>query len=95
MIKPIGAFRPTTHRIWLPAPVCAVFESAYDDAIGHPFRLAAPFAPLTLLAVIAMREVPPRRTLELDASVGPVEPVETRGFMEPVPVVEAVGAARR
>ncbi len=49
----------------LPAPVRAVVEDAYGRSIGHVFLVAAPFAALVLLAVLAMREVPLRRTLDL------------------------------
>jgi EmrB/QacA subfamily drug resistance transporter len=49
----------------LPGPVRSIVENAYGDGIGHTFLLGAPFALLTLLAVIAMREVPLRHTVEL------------------------------
>ena len=50
----------------LPAPVRAVVEDAYGVAVSHIFLVAAPFALLALGAIIAMTEVPLRRTLDLD-----------------------------
>jgi EmrB/QacA subfamily drug resistance transporter len=50
----------------LPAPVRAVVEDAYGVAVSHVFLVAAPFALLALGAIIAMTEVPLRRTLDLD-----------------------------
>lgn len=48
----------------LPAPVRAVFEAAFADATGHIFLLAAPFAALALVAILLIREVPLRETIE-------------------------------
>ena len=50
----------------LPAPVRAVVEDAYGEAVSRVFVAAAPFALLALFALIAMTEVPLRRTLDLD-----------------------------
>ena len=50
----------------LPAPVRAGVEDAYGVAVSHIFLAAAPFALLALGAIIAMTEVPLRRTLDLD-----------------------------
>ena len=50
----------------LPAPVRAVVEDAYGRSIGHVFVVAAPFAFLMLLAMLAMREVPLRTSLDLE-----------------------------
>jgi len=55
----------------LPGPVRTIVENAYGDGIGHTFLLAAPFALLTLLAVLAMREVPLRQTVELAQTTQP------------------------
>jgi hypothetical protein len=60
----------------LPAPVRAVVEDAYGVAVAHIFLVAAPFALLALFAIIAMTEVPLRRTLDLDPAE--TEPVEAR-----------------
>ncbi|MGZ4484460.1 MAG: MDR family MFS transporter [Nocardioidaceae bacterium] len=48
----------------LPAPVRAVFEAAFGEGIGHVFLLATPCAALALLAVLFIREVPLRTTIE-------------------------------
>jgi EmrB/QacA subfamily drug resistance transporter len=48
----------------LPAPVKAVFEAAFGDATGRVFLAAAPFAVIALLAVLFIREVPLRTTIE-------------------------------
>jgi EmrB/QacA subfamily drug resistance transporter len=48
----------------LPAPVRLVFEHAFGDATGHIFLLATPFAALALVAVLFIREVPLRTTIE-------------------------------
>jgi hypothetical protein len=48
----------------LPAPVRAVFEHAFGTATGHIFLVATPFAVLALLAVLLIREVPLRTTIE-------------------------------
>jgi EmrB/QacA subfamily drug resistance transporter len=47
-----------------PAPVRAVFESAYGQATGHLFLVAAPFAIVALICVLFIKEVPLRTTLE-------------------------------
>jgi len=48
----------------LPAPVRAVFEAAFGDATGRIFLIAAPCAAVALLAVLFIREVPLRTTIE-------------------------------
>lgn len=50
----------------LPAPVRLVVEHAFGDATGHIFLLATPFAALALVAVLFIREVPLRTTIERD-----------------------------
>src|SRR4029079_17121736 len=47
-----------------PAPVRAVFESAFGEATGHIFLLAVPCAVVALVAIIFIREVPLRTTIE-------------------------------
>ena len=42
----------------LPAPVRAIFESAFGDATGHIFLVALPFAVGALIAVLFIKEVP-------------------------------------
>ena len=48
----------------LPEPVRAVFQAAFGDATGRIFVVAAPFAVLALVAVLFIREVPLRTTIE-------------------------------
>jgi hypothetical protein len=48
----------------LPAPVRTVVELAFGDATGHIFLLATPFAVLAFIAVLFIREVPLRTTIE-------------------------------
>lgn len=48
----------------LPDKIRPVFEIAFADATGHIFFLAAPFALLALLAILLIREVPLRQTIE-------------------------------
>jgi EmrB/QacA subfamily drug resistance transporter len=50
----------------LAGPVRRVVENAYGDAVSHIFLVSAPFALLALLAIVAMTEVPLRRTLDLE-----------------------------
>ncbi len=48
----------------LPAPVRTVFEAAFGDATGHVFLIAVPFAVIALVAVLFIREVPLRTTID-------------------------------
>ncbi len=48
----------------LPGPVRAVFEAAFGDATGQVFLIAAPCAAIALVAVLFIREVPLRTTIE-------------------------------
>ena len=62
----------------LPAPIRAIFESAYGDATGHIFLVALPFAVGALIAVLFIKEVPLRTSVkredELLAEVAPATP---------------------
>ncbi len=49
----------------LPAPILAIVRAAYGDSFGMLFAIGAGFAVLTLVAVLLVREVPLRTTLEL------------------------------
>ncbi len=64
----------------LPAPVRAVFEAAYGQGIGTIFMIAAPCALVALVAVLFIREVPLRTTIERPDEVAEVaaEPVTVR-----------------
>ncbi len=59
----------------LPAPVREVFEAAFANGTGHIFLLATPFAALALLAILFIREVPLRTTIEREDELGPLTPV--------------------
>jgi len=50
----------------LPAPVRALYETAFGEATGHLFLAAVPFALLALGCVLLIREVPLRTTLDLE-----------------------------
>ncbi len=60
----------------LPGPVRAVFETAFGGATGHLFLVAAPFAAVALVAVLFIREVPLRTTIdrEDEPTAAPVAP---------------------
>jgi EmrB/QacA subfamily drug resistance transporter len=70
----------------LPAPVRALYESAFGEATGHLFLTAAPFAVLALLCVLFIQEVPLRTTLdrELPQNASMEESVEASGMTEGV-----------
>jgi MFS family permease len=53
----------------LPGPVRAVFEHAFGTATGDLFLIATPFAVLALVAVLFIREVPLRTTIEREDEV--------------------------
>jgi EmrB/QacA subfamily drug resistance transporter len=55
----------------LPAPVRAVFQAAYGQGIGTLFVIAAPCALIALVAVLFIREVPLRTTIELEDETAP------------------------
>ena len=48
----------------LPAPVRAIFQSAFGDATGRIFLYATPFALIAFVAILFIREVPLRTTIE-------------------------------
>ena len=48
----------------MPAPIRAIFESAYGDATGHIFLVALPFAVGALIAVLFIKEVPLRTSVK-------------------------------
>jgi MFS family permease len=55
----------------LPAPVRNVFEAAFGQATGTVFLAATPFAVAALVAVLFIREVPLRTTIEREDEVVP------------------------
>ena len=67
----------------LPAPVRQVFENAFANGTGHIFLLATPFALLAFVAILLIREVPLRTTIEradeldrLRLATEPAEPAQ-------------------
>jgi EmrB/QacA subfamily drug resistance transporter len=63
----------------LPAPVRAVFESAFGAGTGLVFLIAAPCALVALVAVLFIREVPLRTTIEREDELATAtEPVRVR-----------------
>jgi EmrB/QacA subfamily drug resistance transporter len=48
----------------LPAPVRALYQSAFGEATGHLFLVAAPFTIIALVCVLFIKEVPLRTSLE-------------------------------
>ncbi|HVW40240.1 MAG TPA: MFS transporter [Amycolatopsis sp.] len=51
----------------LPGPIRAVVETAYGDGTAHVFLFAAPLAAIALIAILFLREIPLRRTIDLAA----------------------------
>ncbi len=49
----------------LPAPVRALYETAFGEATGHVFLAAVPFAILAFVCVLFIKEVPLRTTLDV------------------------------
>ncbi|GAA4791599.1 MDR family MFS transporter [Actinomycetospora chlora] len=60
----------------LPAPIRTVIENAYGDAIGLLFLVAAPLALIALIAIVLLREVPLRSTIDIEET-GAGTPEET------------------
>jgi hypothetical protein len=48
----------------LPGPLRSIYEVAFADGTGHIFLLATPFAALAMLAILLIKEVPLRQTIE-------------------------------
>jgi EmrB/QacA subfamily drug resistance transporter len=57
----------------LPAPIRAIYEGSFGEAVGHLFTVATPFAVVAFLCILFIKEVPLRTTN------GPVETVSDRG----------------
>ena len=55
----------------LPAPIRALYESAFGEATGHIFMIAMPFAALALVCVLFIREVPLRTTIDRAEETAP------------------------
>jgi hypothetical protein len=67
----------------LPEPLRAVFMSAFSEATGHVFLLAAPFALVALVCIVAIREVPLRTTIERVDEITQREPARPVRLPEP------------
>ncbi|GAA4832516.1 hypothetical protein GCM10023201_20640 [Actinomycetospora corticicola] len=52
----------------LPEPIRSVVENAYGDSVALMFLVAAPLALVALIAILFLREVPLRDTIDLEAS---------------------------
>ena len=70
----------------LPAPILALYETAFGEATGHLFLVAAPFAFLALVCVLFIKEVPLRTTLDRELPQNAVmeQTAETTGLTEAV-----------
>lgn len=53
----------------MPAPIRAIFESAFGDATGHIFLVALPFAVGALVAVLFIKEVPLRTSVQREDEI--------------------------
>lgn len=60
----------------MPAPIRAIFESAFGDATGHIFLVALPFALGALIAVLFIQEVPLRTSVKRDDELMADSPIE-------------------
>jgi EmrB/QacA subfamily drug resistance transporter len=63
----------------LPAPVRQVIEVAYGESTAYVFLIAAPLAAVALIAILFLREIPLRRTIDLEDAA----PEETRPTEQP------------
>ncbi|MEJ2890465.1 MFS transporter [Actinomycetospora aeridis] len=61
----------------LPAPIRTVIENAYGDSIGLLFLVAAPLALIALIAILFLREVPLRHTIDIEETEPPALPAVT------------------
>jgi EmrB/QacA subfamily drug resistance transporter len=70
-----GAVDHESHAIpdlsTLPEQARVVFEHAFGSATGNIFQVATPFAALALLAIVFIREVPLRTTVEMSDELAP------------------------
>ena len=72
----------------LPAPIRAIYEGSFGDAVGHLFLVAVPFAVVAFVCILFIREVPLRTTTgptvaesEVEAAlVATGEPVDYLGY---------------
>ncbi|GLZ51396.1 DHA2 family efflux MFS transporter permease subunit [Actinomycetospora sp. NBRC 106378] len=52
----------------LPEPIRSVVENAYGDSVALMFLVAAPLALVALIAILFLREVPLRETIDIEAT---------------------------
>jgi EmrB/QacA subfamily drug resistance transporter len=57
----------------LPAPIRALYEASFGDAVGHLFLVSVPFAVAALVCVLFIKEVP-LRTTNYDPEAAPQQP---------------------
>ena len=69
----------------LPGPIQEVVRAAYGDGTGTIFTIGAVISLVTLVAVLLMREVPLRTTLDLEAESTEAAPAD-RAAVRPEPV---------
>ncbi|MFC5061169.1 MFS transporter [Actinomycetospora atypica] len=69
----------------LPEPVRAVVENAYGDSVALMFLVAAPLALIALIAILFLREVPLRDTIDIE---------ETAPVPDDAPVAVVEGTVR-
>ncbi|WP_433802623.1 DHA2 family efflux MFS transporter permease subunit [Actinomycetospora sp. CA-084318] len=74
----------------LPEPIRGIVENAYGDSVALLFLVAAPLALIALIAIVFLREVPLRETIDIEAV--PDDDDDARPEPEPVSLVE--GAVR-
>lgn len=72
----------------LPAAMKPIIETAFADATGHIFLLAVPFAVLALVAIVLIKEVPLRETIERadELEQSRSEQAETAAVLAALPV---------
>ncbi|WP_375425095.1 MFS transporter [uncultured Friedmanniella sp.] len=72
----------------LPAPIQAIVHAAYGDSFGLLFAIAAGISVLTLVAVLAVREVPLRNTVSLQPTATAAGDLTAETMAEEVPALE-------
>ncbi|MEJ8281649.1 MFS transporter [Pseudonocardia spirodelae] len=74
----------------LPEPVRSIVMESYGHATAMIFLVAAPLAFLALVAILALREVPLRDTLDIERPAGGAEPVGGTPAARPAPAAGPV-----
>ena len=68
----------------LPAPIAGIMRSAYGDATAGIFMISAGVAVVALIAVLFIKEIPLRRTVEMTPE--PTQQAQAPGGARPAPV---------